>query len=107
MKRPGYCTLCEEPVFKFDGGRPSFPLETAWRVNFLLTDDTSADITFCDDCLTDITENMDKIWEICLERFDFEERDRPPSPEKDAIIAHLKDQHLVREQARTRWDTLI
>ena len=107
MKKPGYCTLCEAPVFEFSGDRPTIPTENAWRVNFLLTDDTSADITFCDDCLADINGNLERIWEICLERFDFEERDRPPSPEKDAIISHLKDQSLVREQARTRWDALV
>jgi hypothetical protein len=107
VKRPGHCTLCEEPVFKFDGEKPSFPLESAWRVNFLLTDDTSADITFCEECLMGLSENLEKVWEICLERFDYEERHRDePSPEADAVIAHLKEQHLVRIQSETRWDAL-
>ena len=105
MKRPGYCTLCEKQVFDFSPVLK--PLEIAWRVSFLMTDDTSADITFCDECLNILPENLEKIWEICLERFDYEEKQRgTPSPEADAMISHLKDQHLVHEQTRIRWDSL-
>ena len=107
MKRPGYCTLCEEPVFKFAEGKPFFPLEMAWRVDFLLSDKTIASITFCEECLKNLSENLERVWEICLERFDYEEKQRQkPSPEADAMIAHLKEQHLVRIQSETRWDIL-
>lgn len=83
-------------------------METAWRVEFLLSDDTSADITFCNDCLGAIAENMEKIWESCLDRFDYEETQRPgKTPEAVAAhISHLKEHRLVHEIKRMRWDSL-
>ena len=109
MKRPGYCTLCEKPVFEFRQEKPIHPLDKAWRVDFLLSDDTIASITFCETCLDSLPESQGKIWEIALERYDYEERQRPgrASPEVDAFLAHVHEQHLVREVDRVRWTDLI
>ena len=107
MKRPGHCTLCDAPVFEMVNDRPTIPTEDAWRVNFLLSDDTNADITFCEKCLSNLQNKLDKVWEICLERFDYEERtQKEPSPERDALLAHLKELHIVQIQSETRWDSI-
>ena len=109
MKRPGYCTLCEKPVFEFTGDslvKPLMPLEDAWRVNFQLSDETNADITFCESCLATIPEETNRIWEICLESFDHEEKDRPTNDQKREFLAHIHEQHLVKELSRVRWTEL-
>ena len=103
MKKTGHCTFCEKLVFDFT---PSLkPLDDAWRVDFLLSDDTLASITFCADCLGVIPENLARIWEICLERFDFEEGQRSGKapPEVEKFLAHIHEQHLVEEVSRTPW----
>lgn len=108
MKRPGYCTLCEKPVFTFQGGKPTPPpLEDAWRVEMLLSDDTTADIAFCEPCLENISENMEKIWEICLAAYDEEKRDGEISDGAADFLKHARKQSLVREVSRTRWSDLI
>ncbi len=107
MKRPGYCTLCEKPVFEFTGDKPSRPHDDAWRVNFLLSDDTSADITFCAGCLEVLPEETGRVWEICLDAFDNDEKDRPTNDQKSGFLVHIHEQHLVRELSRVRWTELI
>lgn len=82
------------------------PFDGAWRVDFLLSDDTTASITFCEGCLDVLDRNLKKIWQICLERFRYEEEKRGISPQGDAQLDYLKEQHLVREQGRTRWSEL-
>ncbi len=111
MKRPGYCTLCDKPVFETVGDRlvnPLVPHDDAWRVNFLLSDETNADITFCGACVAMIDEEMNQIWEICLEAFDTEEKQRSgKTPEPVAeFLAHAHEQHLVKEVSRVRWAEL-
>lgn len=95
MKQPGHCTLCEKKVL-------NPVLEDAWRVNFLLSDDTVCDITFCEDCLAEIPASLTRIWTICLERFDYEEEGRA----KPNDLTHVHGMHLVKEMSRTRWTEL-
>lgn len=109
MKRPGYCTLCEKPVFEFRKERPVRPLKEAWRVEMLLSDDSTADMTFCEFCLDNISGNLEKIWEICLAAYDHDEEKRNgDSPEGvAAFLEHARKQHLVHEVGRARWGSLI
>ncbi len=82
MKRPGCCTLCETPVREIVSKHTKGKLkgeaiqfgpweENAWRVTYLLSDDSTADITFCHDHLDG---NYDEIWKTCTDRFLWEEQ---------------------------------
>ena len=118
MKRPGYCTLCEKPVFKTIGDRlvrPLTPHDDAWRVNFELSDETNSDLTFCEACLPTIPAEMNRIWEICLDSFEDEElaayergeirTDRQQEAVNEFLV-HINEQHLVKELSRVRWSEL-
>lgn len=102
MKRPGYCTLCENPVFQVVENRIGPPLSNAWRVTFLLSDETMADMTFCSTCLPDIESAHGMIWEKVLERFDYDETQRvgEPSPSVIEFLEHIKTVSIRCETAR-------
>lgn len=107
MKRPGHCTLCEKQIF--ESVDPPIPNSDAWRVRFLLSDETFADITFCEKCLPRLSRNKKKIWGIVMERFDYDEtkRDKPAKPEVEKMLGHIREQHLVKELSRARWSELL
>ena len=86
MKRPGCCTLCETPVRevvskhtkgKLKGEAEQFGpwLMNAWRLTYLMSDGSTADITFCDEHLEG---DFDEIWQICKDRFLWEEENLVP-----------------------------
>lgn len=104
MKRPGHCTLCEEPVFDAAKPRPD-----AWRVRFLLSDETTADITFCTKCLPAIPDSHGEIWAKVLERFDFEEshRTEEPSEAVTEFLIHIKTVSIEEEVGRMKWNTIV
>ena len=111
MKRPGHCTLCEDPVFEIlqeRDGEPikvGQPLENAWRVSFRLSDGTIGDITFCAGCLDAIPNSLDEIWAKCLERFDFEETRRVGEQPKGVaeFLEHIKTLSIRKEVGRMMW----
>lgn len=81
MKRPGHCTLCETPVREIvskhtKGKLKGEPIqfgpwkENAWRVTYLMSDGSTADITFCGEHLDGDFEEIRKIY---TERFLWEE----------------------------------
>lgn len=85
MKRPGHCTLCDEPVREIvrkhtKGKKKGEPvqlgkwLDNAYRVSFLLSDGSVADMTFCKACLDNGMDNLHtEIWGRVKERFLWEE----------------------------------
>lgn len=106
MKQPGHCTLCEKPVF--DLSDKPVPLPDAWRVRFLLSDETTADITFCASCLSDIPDSHDLIWSRVLERFDFEESRRKEKPSEAVVefLDHIKTVSIDHEVGRMLWSAV-
>lgn len=108
MKQPGHCTLCDKPVFQISDGKITHPLPDAWRVRFLLSDETTADMTFCVDCLPDIPESHELIWIKVLERFDFEESQRTEKPSEALaeFLSHIKTVSINREVGRMLWSAV-
>ncbi len=108
MKRPGCCTLCEIPVRevvskhttgKLKGEAIQFGpwLENAWRVTYLMSDGSTADITFCEGHLDGDCEEIRKSY---TERFLWEEENRslicPAAPPRTAVQQHAVEKELDR-----------
>lgn len=86
MKRPGHCTLCETPVREIVAKHTTGPLkgepsqlgewkDNAYRVSYLLSDGSIADITFCENCLDG---DFGEIWAAVKDRFMWEEEFMAP-----------------------------
>lgn len=105
MKQPGHCTLCDKPVFDMT---TVVPLPDAWRIRFLLSDETTADITFCASCLPDIPSSHELIWSKVLERFDYEETQRveEPSEAVTEFLSHIKTVSIEGEVGRMLWNAV-
>lgn len=77
IKRPGHCTLCDEPVFEIrsalggaEGERVQIidaPLDNAIRATFQLCNGSIMDLTFCDQCILTVDTKLDEIWDNVLE----------------------------------------
>ena len=108
MKRPGHCTLCESPVReivskhtkgKLKGEVIQFGpwLENAWRLTYLMSDGSTADITFCEEHLDGDFEEIRKVY---TERFLWEEdkeiRALKGNPERTAVQQHAVEKELDR-----------
>ncbi len=108
MKRPGCCTLCETPVREIVSkhtkgklkGEPKELgpwLENAWRLTYLMSDDSTADITFCDEHLQG---DFDEIRKSYTDRFLWEEENRalvcPSAPSRTAVQQHAVEKELDR-----------
>ena len=93
VKWNGCCVLCDKEVFEIETryveafvgpgsvflGRPKDigkPLTVARRLTFRLSDNTDADITFCEDCATGAADRLPEIWGRCLGAFRFENEHR-------------------------------
>lgn len=74
-KQPGLCTVCQKEVYeivaRYSNDHPlaketkqvGKPLETARRVQFVLTNGSRIDVTLCENCVEDIdSKTMKTIW---------------------------------------------
>lgn len=108
MKRPGCCTLCETPVRevvskhtkgKLKGEAIEFGpwMENAWRVTYLMSDGSTADITFCPECFDgDFEEIQKKYTERFLWEEDKEIRVLKGNPERTAMQQYAVEKELDR-----------
>lgn len=74
MKQPGLCSLCDKPVFEIIAKYPQghekegqvckigSPMDDALRVEFILDDGTTAQVTFCTKCELS-AGNIRKTWD--------------------------------------------
>lgn len=120
MKRPGHCTLCDEPVREIvkkhtKGKKKGEPvqlggwLDNAWRVSFLLSDNSIADMTFCGECVESTKNLYSEIWERVKERFLWEEEvlevQRTPVQQAavEKTLNHILEQSIEKEVGRRMW----
>lgn len=122
MKRPGHCTLCNEPVREIvskhtEGPRKGDPkqlgkwFDNGYRVTFLLSDGSIADITLCKECLDGGIENIfDEIWKAVEERFLWEEDnlevERTPFQQKqvEKELNRILSLKIEKEVGRRMWN---
>jgi len=117
MNRPGCCCLCEKPIREIiskhtSGKQKGEPkelgawLETAWRVSYELSDGSTADISFCEDCLDG---DFGNIWASVKERFLWEYDNIPAERtalQKDRVEKELNrilELSIRREIGRRLW----
>ena len=108
MKRPGCCTLCEKPgrevVSKHTKGKLKGEtiqfgpwMDNAWRVTYLMSDGSTADMTFCEEHLDGDFEEIRKIY---TDRFLWEEdpeiRALKGNPARTAVQQHAVEKELDR-----------
>lgn len=81
-KAKGGCVCCGDPVYVVHqintdeasplSGHPTrigAPLETQTQVEFLLTDGSEADVSFCDECARNLRPaHYIHVWRACVER---------------------------------------
>jgi len=119
MKMPGCCTLCDAPLFEIikvhaEGylkGLPETfgaPSKNAWRVTFVTMNGTRTDMTFCEDCLPKIDDNMSKIHNKVVRAFIFE-RGHPRSDQKthDESMMRSINNSILGVLSKERWVDLI
>lgn len=127
-KRAGCCTVCERPVFDIVSSYTQAPLvgfprklgspnDSAYRVEYALSDGSSTYLTFCDECLPAAmaAEMFPILWEKCIATFVFEMRDdvraaQPASPYTarqraavEADLQRLSGMSLVGVIAQQKW----
>lgn len=78
-KRPGCCTRCETPVYEIaDNGAVGRMTDRGTQVEFLLSDGTECDVTFCNDCAAGLAlEDFGPMWDAVLAATARELAERP------------------------------
>ncbi len=88
IKKAGCCSFCNKAVFDILTQYPSTspfaglpirigrPHDDAWRAAILLTDGTTADFTFCAECLPEVEERLPELWRKSIASFVFENENR-------------------------------
>ena len=100
-KVAGSCTLCGKMTFDVlrqnaDGTpiRLGKPLDTAWRLHFVLADGSTMSLTFCEPCARDLAPiHYPLIWQNVLEAF---------RHEIELLEARDPERHEARVRAASR-----
>ena len=68
-------------------------IETSWRATILLSDGTTTDVTICDDCISQLSENLTTARRHANEMLAAE---RMMKPDKDEREKNLRDERELR-----------
>ena len=80
-KRPGCCTRCETPVYEIGpNGAVGRMTDLGTQVEFLLSDGTECDVTFCTTCAAALSPgDFGAVWDAVLDATGRELADRHPT----------------------------
>lgn len=108
-KIAGACLACGRPCFAIlqedpETGRPlalGAAEEHQTQIEFLLSDGSEADITFCLDCAAQVTpEHYPAIWRACIDAAEEELKGRSPNERRARLAASTQTWIMGRLRAR-------